>query len=180
MGILLTILYIIGGIIVLFLLIALLTKKEFSLERTIVINRSRAEVFNYARMLKNQEQYSVWVMKDPAIKLVYTGTDGTVGAKSAWESNDKNVGVGEQEIIELVDGQQIKTEVRFKKPFEGTSYALNTFTDEGSGQAKITQSFSGRSKFPMNVMNLVMDKMVGRDMQRNLENMKNNLEKNNL
>jgi hypothetical protein len=99
MGILLTILYITGSIIVLFLLIALLTKKEYSLERNIVINRSRQEVFNYIKLLKNQEHYSVWVMKDPAIKLVYTGTDGTVGAGSAWESNDKNVGVGEQDII---------------------------------------------------------------------------------
>ena len=29
----------------------------------------------------------------------------------------------------------------------------------------------------MNIMNLFMDKMVGKDMQKNLENMKNNLEK---
>jgi len=177
MGILLTIVYIIGSIIVLFLLVAALTKKEFSLEKNIVINRPKQDVFNYAKLLKNQEYYSVWVMKDPNIKLVYTGIDGTVGAGSAWESNDKNVGIGAQEIIEMKDGESIKTEIRFKKPFEGTNYAVNLLTDIGGGQTKFSQVFSGRTKFPMNVINLMMDKMLGKDMQKNLENMKNNLEK---
>ncbi len=36
-------------------------------------------------------------MMDPNVKLIYTGTDGTVGFKSAWSSDVKNVGVGEQE-----------------------------------------------------------------------------------
>jgi len=167
----------IAGIIFLFLLIALLTKKEFSLQKTITINRSRQEVFDYARKLKNQEYYSVWVMKDPAIRIVYTGTDGTVGATSAWESRDKNVGTGAQEIIRLTEGESFQTEIRFKKPFEATNYALTTVTDAGNGQTTVSTTFSGRSKFPMNVMNLVMDKLVGRDMQQNLVNMKNNLEK---
>lgn len=178
MIVLLTIVYIIGGIIVLFLLIGLLTKKDFSLEKNITINKPRQEVFNYAKLLKNQEFYSVWVMKDPNIKLVYTGVDGTVGAGSAWESNNKNVGIGAQEIIELVDGESMKTEIRFKKPFEATNYAVNRITDAGNGQTKISTMFSGRSKFPMNVMNLVIGKMVGKDMEKNLENMKSNLENN--
>ena len=105
MNILITVLAILGSLIALFLVIALLTKKEFSLEKNIVINKSRQDVFNYAKLLKNQEKYSVWVMKDPNIKLVYGGTDGTVGASSAWESNDKNVGTGAQEIIKMKEEQ---------------------------------------------------------------------------
>ena len=177
MGILLTILAVIAGIIALLLIVALLTKKEFTLEKKVVINRSKQDVFNYLKLIRNQEKYSVWVMKDPNVKIVYTGIDGTVGFTSSWESNDKNVGVGEQEITKLKDGESMEVEIRFKKPFEATNYSSTTLTNMGDAQTKLTQVFYGKSKFPMNLMNLMMDKMVGGDMQKNLENLKNNLEK---
>ncbi|MBC7874840.1 MAG: SRPBCC family protein [Ferruginibacter sp.] len=177
MNILISILLVLGGIIVLFLVLALVTKKEFSLEKEIVINKPKQEVFNYLKLLRNQEKYSVWVMKDPLIKLIYTGTDGTVGAASAWESKDKNVGIGEQEIKKITDGESVQVEIRFKKPFEATNQALTTVTTVEGGQTKVSNQFSGKSKFPMNVMNLFMGKLVGKDMQKNLENMKQNLEK---
>lgn len=177
MGILITILLIIGGIIALFLVIALLTPRSITLRKEILINRPKQDVFNYMKLLRNQEKYSVWVMKDPNIRLVYTGTDGTPGFISSWESNDKNVGVGAQEIKKLAEGESMQVEIRFKKPFEGTNYALNMLTSVSNTQTKLTQEFSGTSKFPMNIMNLFMDKLVGKDMQQTLENMKANLEK---
>jgi Polyketide cyclase / dehydrase and lipid transport len=176
MVILLTILGVIAGIIILLLLVALFTKKDFMLEKKVIINRSTQDVFNYLKLIKNQEKYSVWVMKDPNIKIVYTGIDGTVGFTSSWESNDKNVGIGEQEI-KKINGDSMEVEIRFKKPFEATNYALTTVTIMGDSETKVTQVFYGKSKFPMNLMNLMMDKMVGGDMQKNLENLKNNLEK---
>jgi hypothetical protein len=39
---------------------------------------------------------------DPNMKKTYTGTDAEVGFISAWESTDKNVGVGEQEIKKII------------------------------------------------------------------------------
>ena len=177
MGILITILLIIAGIIAILLLIALFTKKDFTLEKQVVINRSKKDVFDYLKLIKNQEQYSVWVMKDPNVKMVYTGIDGTVGFTSSWESNDKHVGVGEQEIIKMNAGESMEVEIRFKKPFEDTNYALTTVTKMGDSQTKVTNLFYGKSKLPKNLMNLMMDKLVGGAMQKNLENMKNNLEK---
>ena len=177
MGIFITILEVIAGIIALLLLIAALTKKDFKLEKQVIINRSKKDVFTYLKLIKNQEQYSVWVMKDPNVKMVYKGTDGTVGFTSSWESNDKHVGIGEQEIIKMNDGESMEVEIRFKKPFEDTNYALTTATAVGDTQTKVTNLFYGKSKFPKNLMNLMMDKLVGKDMQQNLENMKANLEK---
>jgi len=177
MGILLTIVLVILGLLVLLLLIAAFTKKDFTLEKQVVINRPKQDVFNYLKLIKNQEQYSVWVMRDPNIKIVYTGTDGTVGFTSSWVSDDKNVGIGEQEIIKITEGESMEVEIRFKKPFEATNYGLTTVTTVSDMQTKVINVFYGRSKFPMNLMNLMMDKMVGKDMQKNLENMKTILEK---
>lgn len=177
MNIILIILLVLASIIVLFLIIAFFTKREFSVEKLITIRKPKQEVFNYLKMLKNQEQYSVWVMKDPDIKLVYTGTDGTVGATSAWQSNDKGVGIGEQEIKKIKDGESMEVEIRFKKPFEGTNYATTTVTSAGNFETTVANLFYGKSKFRMNFSNLFMGKLVGRDMLKNLENLKANLEK---
>lgn len=178
MSIVVTILLVLAGIVVLFLLVALLVKKEFSLQKEIVIARPKQEVFDYVKLIRNQEKYSVWVMKDPHINIVYKGTDGTPGFTSSWASDNKNVGVGEQEIIKVKEGESIEVELRFKKPFEAINHALTTVSATGGGQTKVTNLFYGRSKFPMNIVNLFMDKMVGKDMQQNLFNLKNNLEKN--
>lgn len=177
MSILINILSVIAGIIVFILVVALLTKKEFELQKQVVINKPKAVVFNYLKLIKNQEYYSVWVMKDPNVKIIYTGTDGTVGFTSSWTSDDKNVGIGEQEIIKLKEGESMDVEIRFKKPFQATNYANTTVTAIADTQTKVTSTFTGKQKFPMNIMNIFLGKLVGKDMQQNLLNMKANLEK---
>ena len=177
MNIVITILAVIAGLVVLFLLIAYFTPREFSVEKLISINKPKQQVFDYVKLLKNQEYYSVWVMKDPNIKLVYTGVDGTVGATSSWTSDDKNVGIGEQEIKEIVNGEKMLVEIRFKKPFEATNYATTTLTANGDNQATVSLRFYGKSKFPMNFSNIFVPKLVGKDMDKNLHNLKANLEK---
>lgn len=170
--------YILAAIVAAFFLTALLVKKEFNLEKQIVINKTQKEVFDYLKLIRNQEKYSVWVMRDPHVNIVYTGTDGTVGFKSSWTSDDKNVGIGEQEIIKLTEGVSTEVEIRFKKPFEATNWARTSLTAVSESQTQVTQVFYGRSKFPMNIMNLFMDKLLGKDMLQNLMNMKKNLEEN--
>ena len=177
MNILIIILCTIIGLIALLVVLALLIKKDFALQKQITINQPKATVFNYLKHIKNQEQYSVWVMKDPNVKIAYTGTDGTVGFTSSWSSNDKNVGIGEQEIIALQESESMKVEIRFKKPFEAVNYATTTVTALSPTQTTVTNVFTGRQKFPLNIMNVMMDKLVGKDMQQNLINMKANLEK---
>lgn len=169
-------LLVVVAIVAAVLLIALFVEKEFSLTKETIINQPKQQVFDYAKRIRNQEHYSVWVMADPKIKIVYTGTDGTVGFTSSWESKEKNVGVGAQEIIELQEPERIKVEIRFKKPFEGTNYATTTLTALGEKQTKVSLEFTGKSAYPMNIMNLFMNRLVGRDMQTNLTNMKRNLE----
>lgn len=176
MSILLIILAVLGSIIALFLIIAAFVKKDFSVEKEVVINRPVQEVFHYIRMLKNQEQYSVWVLRDPNVKMSYTGTDGTPGATSAWESKDKHVGVGEQEIKTIKEGESVDVEIRFKKPFEDTNYARTTVT-AAAGGTKVTNRFYGTNGYPKNIMNLMMEKIIGKDMQQNMDNLKKQLEK---
>jgi hypothetical protein len=89
MNIIITIVLIIAGIVALFLIIALLTRKEYTVKREITINAPLQKVFDYLKYLKNQDNYNKWVMVDPAMKKDYKGTDGTEGFIYAWNGNKK-------------------------------------------------------------------------------------------
>src|SRR5690606_41715688 len=102
------------------LIIALCLKKDYAVEREIAINRPKQEVFDYVKHHKNQDNYSRWAMMDPDMKTTYRGTDATAGFVSAWDSEDKNVGAGEQEIKKITEGERIDFELRFIRPIEST------------------------------------------------------------
>ena len=120
------ILIIIAAVIIGVLLVAAFMKKDTSIVSEIEINKPQRIVFDFVKILRNQEKYSKWVMADPNSKIEYIGTDGTVGFISSWKSEMKNVGVGEQEIINIVDGERYDVEIRFEKPFKGISMATIT------------------------------------------------------
>ena len=172
------VLIIIVAIVAIPLLAALFIGKEFKSERTVVINKPVAEVFEYVKHIKNQDEYSVWNKTDPAMKKTYTGEDAQVGFISAWESNDKNVGMGEQEITKIVDNQRIDMKLRFKKPFEGEDDAYMTTEALDSTQTKVNWGFSGKMPYPMNIMLVIMDmdKEMGTALQGGLNDMKKILE----
>jgi hypothetical protein len=179
MNTLLIILAIIAIIIAIPLITALFIRKEYTIEREITIAKPKQEVFNYVRYLKNQDNYNKWVMIDPNMKKDFKGTDGTVGFVYAWDSNDKSAGKGEQEIKKIIEGERIDVEIRFEKPFEGVAVAPIRTESLSGDQAKVRWGMTGRSKYPMNLMNLFMDNMLGKDLEASLVTLKGILEKKN-
>lgn len=160
------------------LVIALFVKKDIVVVREVTINKPKQEVFDYIVQLKNQNNYSVWAQKDPNMKKVFTGTDGTVGFVSAWESEDDHVGAGEQEITAIVPGERVDYELRFKKPFEDTNLAYMTTEAVSETQTKVKWGFKGDMDYPMNLMLLFgMEKQLGDDFQQGLDKLKTILEK---
>jgi hypothetical protein len=179
MKILKRILIVIVIIIAIPLLIALFVKSEYAVERETIIKKPKQQVFDYVKMIKNQNNYSVWNMKDPNSKMNYTGTDGTVGFISPWESDMREVGKGEQEIKQITAGARVDMELRFKKPMEMTDNAYMITEAIDSTQTKVKWGFFGKTKYPLNIMGLFMDmdKLLGPDLQKGLDNLKGILEK---
>lgn len=171
------ILIILGSIIAIVLLASMIMPNKYAIISSIEIDRSTADVFNYIKYLKNQENYSKWVMADPNIKLVYTGIDGTVGFKAAWTSEMKNVGVGEQEITEINEGVGYHATIRFEKPFKGESFATATVETVSNNKTKLTTVFNTSTPFPMNVLAPLLKKMLVKDMDENAAKLKSILEK---
>ena len=173
------ILYVLLIIVAIPLILALFVKKDYSVEREIVISKPKFTVFDYLKYLKNQDNFSKWATMDPNMKKEYYGTDGTVGFVSAWDSDDKNVGKGEQEIKKINEGNRIDYEIRFIKPFAGIANAYMTLNSTTNNATIVNWGFDSKMKYPMNLMLLFMnmEKMIGNDFSTGLSTLKKVLEK---
>lgn len=164
------------AIIALVLIVALFTDKDYKVEKNIVVNKPKQEVFNYLKIVKNQENYNKWTIADSNMKTEYRGTDGTVGFIYYWNGNDE-VGEGEQEIKKISEGERIDLELRFKRPFESKGDAFMATESISPTQTKVTWTMQGHSNYPMNFMNNFTNSMIGNTIQESLELLKTNLEK---
>ncbi len=172
------VLYIVLAIVVLILFLAVIAPKNYDVSRSIEINRPKSVVFDYLKSLKRQDEWSPWGKRDPNMVRDFKGTDGEVGAISRWKGN-KEVGEGEQEITNIVEGERIESELRFLKPFKSTSEAYIATKEVEKEMTKVVWGFSGKNQFPMSIMMLFMnmDKAIGKDFEEGLASLKEILEK---
>jgi hypothetical protein len=172
------ILKILLAVIVILLVAAAFVKKEYSVVRTVAVNKPVSVVFDYLKHLNNQKQYSVWTMRDPNAKTETKGVDGTVGFIASWDSKNSQVGKGEQEIIGLDENKKIDIRLQFYKPFNCAASA-NFVTNDLGNKTEVAWTFNGIMPYPFNIMRVFtsIDKMIGKDLQDGLNNLKAILEK---
>lgn len=171
-----------GVLIVLFIVaiaaLTMIAPTNFAVEKEIVINKPRAEVFEYAKLVKNQNDWGPWFKKEPTMKQEFRGTDGQVGFVVHWKGEKADTGEGEQEIKKIVPNERIETELRFKEPFESKADAYLTTEDAGTDQTKVKWGFTGSMPRPMNIFLLFVDMndAVGKDYQDGLASLKSIME----
>ncbi len=178
MNILLYILLGVAGFTAFVLILAIFTKKGYSIQRKIVIHRPAADVYEFLRHTKNQEIFSKWVQTDPEMQRSYRGTDGEVGFVYGWNGN-KQAGEGEMETKKLIPNKGIEIEVRFIRPFKGVAQTPFSLEDSGDGKTTVSWGMVSSMSYPMNLVLLLMDmdKALGKDMESSLGVLKQHLEK---
>jgi hypothetical protein len=176
MGIIATILIILGALVALLLIIAIFIKKDHYVKREIIINAPQQKVFDYVKHLKNQDSFNKHAQAGGERKKEFKGTDGMVGYVYAW-SGDKNAGEGEKEIMDIVEGKSIESEIRFTKPMKAKARILMDTESLPDGQTKVYWSNAGRLNYPVNIFIPVMEKNVAKDMDSSLVTLKNILER---
>lgn len=175
MNIVITILSVVAGLIFLALIIALFMKKRYNTHQEITIRLPKQKVFDYLKLIRNQDNFNKWIMIDPNMKKEYKGTDGTAGFIYAWNGN-KEAGEGEQEIKAIVEGKNIETELRFIRPFAGIANAKMTTESLSDNQTKVIWNTASKIKYPLNIMLPMIVKMLEKDMNTSLMTLKSNLE----
>lgn len=157
---------------------ALFLRKEYTVEKSIEISAPVEASFDYLKMLKNQDNFSVWAAMDTASKKTFKGEDGTVGFVSSWDSQNEDVGAGEQEILKIEEGEKIEYALRFTRPFESNDKAYFQTTAINDSTTKVTWAFQGKMSYPMNIMLVFipLEEKLGNDFETGLQNLKAILE----
>ena len=144
---------------------------SFRVQRTKSIKASPEKIFPLIADFHNWLSWSPWEHRDPALKRTFSGADSGKGAVYAWEGN-RNVGSGRMEIKEA-SPSKVTIQLDFIKPFEGHNVAEFTLQPAGDGTT-VTWDMHGSSAYIAKVMGIFvsMDKMIGKDFEAGLENLK--------
>jgi hypothetical protein len=155
----------------------IIAPNDYSINRSIIINRPYKEVFQYLKLIKNQNDWSPWKKKDPNMTQELIGDDGKVGFISRWKGN-KDVGQGEQEILTIIENELIETQLRFFKPWKSQSIGTLLVANVEDNKTLVTWGISGRNPIPFHVFMLFfdMDKTIGKDFEEGLADLKRILE----
>ena len=159
------------------ILIYAATKPDtFRVQRVVLINAPSDKIFPLINDIKAWTVWSPYEKKDPAMKRTYGAVTAGKGATYAWEGN-KDVGQGSLEIVES-SPRKIVLKLDFLKPFE--AHNMGEFLLEPKGDStSVTWAIYGPSPYMSKVMSTFMDfdKMIGRDFEHGLADLKAAAEK---
>src|SRR5580692_10760870 len=151
----------------------------FAVRRSVLVQAPAERIFPLVNNFHQWGGWSPWEHRDPAMKRSYSGAESGKGAVYAWDGN-KNVGSGRMEILDASSPSKITIKLDFLKPFEAHNTAEFTFVPEREASAtNVIWVMRGPSSFMSKVMQVFMDfdKMVGKDFETGLANLKTLTEK---
>jgi uncharacterized protein YndB with AHSA1/START domain len=144
----------------------------FRVERSIVVNAAAAKVFALINDVRGFNLWNPYSKKDASIKLTYEGPASGAGAKFTFEGN-KQVGTGSVEVTSMVENTQVDMRLIMLAPFPADNTITFTLTPEGTG-TRVSWAMQGPSPYFAKVMGILfsMDKMVGKDFEAGLADLK--------
>lgn len=145
-------------------------------EKSIVIGASKEKVWQHVRTMKAVNEWNPWMKLDPDMKITYTGEAGRKGDSYCWDSSNDEAGAGCQQLLELIPYKKQKSEMTFRKPFEGQAFSEIILVPEGNS-TKVTWTMETEQDAMMKIMRPLMDYQMGKSYGEGLENLKNLAEK---
>jgi len=159
------------------LLFAATRPDTFRVQRSTNIKAPPAKIFSYINEFDRWAAWSPYEKLDPAMKRTRSGPAAGQGAIYEWEGNDK-VGKGRMEIAEASPPSKVAIKLDFIKPFEAHNVAEFTLQPKDDG-THVTWVMYGPAPYVSKLMGLFfnMDRMIGKDFEAGLANLKSLTEK---
>jgi len=145
---------------------------DFTVQRSTSIKAEPAKIYPLLVDFSQWPAWSPWEKLDPTMKRTLSGKVSGPGAVYAWDGSSK-VGAGRMEVKEAVPPSKVVIQLDFICPFEG--HNITEFTLVPRGEATELQwTMRGPATFMMKLMGLFtnMDKMIGKDFENGLANLK--------
>ena len=159
------------------LILAAAKPDTFSVQRGIAMKAPPEKIFSLINDFHQWGKWSPWENRDPAMTRSFSGAESGQGAVYAWEGN-KNVGSGRMEILDAATPSKIIIKLDFLKPFEAHNTAEFTMLPQGDATS-VNWVMHGPAPFLSKMMQVFMnmDKMIGKDFEAGLANLKGLAEK---
>lgn len=144
---------------------------EFEVSRSTTVLADPERVHELVDDLRAWQQWSPWEQLDPDLQREYSGAESGVGARYAWSGN-KKAGAGSMEITASTP-EEVRVRLVFLKPFKAENDVDFTIRPVADGTA-VTWRMRGQQKGLMGLVGrfLPMDKLVGKDFERGLAQLK--------
>lgn len=164
-------------LVVLVLVIAVLVlatrqPDTFSVERRLTMAAPPERVFAQINDFHAWKAWSPWARLDPAMKETHSGAPQGTGAVYEWAGNS-DVGEGRMTIRSSTPPSEVIIALDFLTPFE--SHNVTTFMlTPVSGGTEVIWTMKGNAEYVTKLMTTFfsMDKMVGPDFDRGLQQLK--------
>lgn len=168
---------IIAIVLVVILILAAIKPDTFQVQRSASINAPPEKIFALLDDFHRWGSWSPWEKMDPGMKRTYSGASSGTGSVYEWEGN-KKVGKGRMEMTEATPASKVSVKLDFLKPFESHNVAEFTLVPTGNA-TNVTWVMRGPNLFVGKVMSVFvsMDRMIGKDFEAGLANMKAAAEK---
>jgi uncharacterized protein YndB with AHSA1/START domain len=159
------------------LILASLKPDSFRVERAAIIQAPPETIFAFLNDLHRWAMWSTWERMDPKMKKTFSSVASGKGASYEWQGN-KRVGHGRMTIAESVAPTRLVIHLDFFAPMKAHNIAEFTLAARSQGTL-VTWAMYGPSPFLSKVFHvfLSMDKMVGKDFEDSLANLKAAVEK---
>jgi len=164
------------GIIVVLLaailvVLVIIAPKSFEVHRSVTINAAENVVWKDISTFEAFDKWNPWSKMDTTQVVKDEGQDGTIGAVHSW--NGKKAGEGAMTVTKLEPNKSMEYDLHFIKPWEAHNTVDMQMKKADAGN-KVTWSMKGPLSFPMNVFSLFMsmDKMIGKDFEQGLADLK--------
>ncbi len=149
----------------------------FTVERRATIHAEPHTIFALLNDFHEWGKWSPWEHLDPNMTRTHGGPDSGVGASYAWSGN-KRAGQGRMEILKSEPPSRLEIDLSFIKPFPSKNITTFTLTPTGGG-TEVHWHMQGPASLMTKVFDMLMnmDKMVGKDFEQGLANLKKVTEK---
>ncbi len=175
------ILAVIGGALVLcvavVLVLAAMKPDVFRIQRSVAIKAPPAKIYPLIGDLRAFAQWSPFEKKDPDMKRAYTGAPTGKGQVYEWDGNN-NIGAGRLIIADTAEPSKVTMQLEMIRPMEAHNMVDFTLAPNGD-TTTVTWAMRGQTPFLGKILHVFMDmdRMVGRDFEAGLTDLKTIAEK---
>jgi len=144
----------------------------YTVTRSTTINAPAADIYGRIVDLANWESWSPWEGLDPEMEKTYGDSTEGPGATYSWSGNRK-VGSGSMKITDVATDERVNLDLSFLKPFKAENKTWFDLAADGDS-TNVTWTMTGAKTLMVKFMSLFssMDKMVGKDFEKGLAQLK--------